>query len=147
MAAGTVAGDRAREVWIVAAKRTPFGAFGGTLKDVKATDLGVAAAQAAIAESAVAAADFDQVIFGCVAQTTPEDVYAARHIGLRSGLPVEVPALTVNRLCGSGFQALISAAQEIRTGEADVCLVGGSSMSTLVRCCWRSFSARLVPRW
>jgi len=121
----------ARDVFIVAAKRTPFGAFGGALKDVKATDLGVAAATAAIAQSGLAPADFDQVIFGCVAQTTPEDVYCARHVGLRAGLPVSVPALTVNRLCGSGFQALVSAAQEIRTGDANVCLVGGTESMSL----------------
>jgi len=120
-----------RDVVIVAAKRTPFGAFGGTLKDVKATELGELAARAAIAESGLALSDFDQVIFGCVAQTTPEDVYCARHIGLRAGLPVEVPALTVNRLCGSGFQALISAAQEIRSGEAEACLVGGTESMSL----------------
>ena len=138
-AGGTAAtdGDRkregggGREVWIVAAKRTAFGAFGGTLKDVKATDLGTAAAAAAIAQSGIPPSDFDQVIFGCVAQTTPEDVYCARHVGLRAGLPVEVPALTVNRLCGSGFQALISAAQEIRTGDAGVCLVGGTESMSL----------------
>jgi acetyl-CoA acyltransferase 2 len=124
-------GTAEREVWIVAAKRTAFGAFGGTLKDTKATDLGVVAATAAIAQSGLSPGDFDQVIFGCVAQTTPEDVYAARHIGLRAGLPIEVPALTVNRLCGSGFQALISAAQEIRTGDADVCLVGGTESMSL----------------
>ncbi len=120
-----------REIWIVAAKRTAFGTFGGTLRDVKATDLGVAAATAAIAQAGISPGDFDQVIFGCVAQTTPEDVYAARHIGLRAGLPVEVPALTVNRLCGSGFQALISGAQEIRTGDANVCLVGGTESMSL----------------
>jgi acetyl-CoA acyltransferase 2 len=128
---GSGAGSGDRDVVIVAAKRTAFGTFGGTLKDAKATDLGVAAAQAAIAQSGLAPGDFDQVIFGCVAQTTPEDVYAARHIGLRAGLPIEVPALTVNRLCGSGFQALISAAQEIRTGDANVCLVGGTESMSL----------------
>jgi acetyl-CoA acyltransferase 2 len=120
-----------RDVWIVAAKRTPFGAFGGALKDTSATQLGEVAARAAIAQSGLAPSDFDQVIFGCVAQTTPEDVYCARHIGLRAGLPVQVPALTVNRLCGSGFQALVSAAQEIRTGEAEVCLVGGTESMSL----------------
>jgi len=120
-----------RDVWIVAAKRTPFGAFGGTLKDVKATDLAVTAASAAIAQSGVPVERFDQVVFGCVAQTTPEDVYCARHVGLRSGLPVATPALTVNRLCGSGFQALVTAAQEIRTGEAEVCLVGGTESMSL----------------
>ncbi|MBC8132982.1 MAG: acetyl-CoA C-acyltransferase [Deltaproteobacteria bacterium] len=121
----------AREIWILGAKRTAFGTFGGTLKDVKATDLGTAAATAAVAQSGVSPADFDQVIFGCVAQSTPEDVYCARHIGLRAGLPVEVPALTVNRLCGSGFQALIGGAQEIRAGDADICLVGGTESMSL----------------
>jgi acetyl-CoA acetyltransferase family protein len=125
------AAESAREVWIVAAKRTAFGSFGGTLKDVKATDLGTAAATAAVAQAGLNPEDFDQVTFGCVAQTTPEDVYAARHIGLRAGLPVTVPALTVNRLCGSGFQALISAAQEIRAGEAHACLVGGTESMSL----------------
>ncbi|MEO8211977.1 MAG: acetyl-CoA C-acetyltransferase [Myxococcales bacterium] len=123
--------EEMQDVWILAAKRTAFGAFGGTLKDARATDLGTAAATAAIAQSGISPADFDQVIFGCVAQTTPEDVYCARHIGLRAGLPVEVPALTVNRLCGSGFQALISAAQEIRTGQAGVCLAGGTESMSL----------------
>jgi len=120
-----------RDVWIVAAKRTPFGAFGGTLKEVKATHLGEVASRAAIAQSGLAPSDFDQVVFGCVAQTTPEDVYCARHIGLRAGLPVEVPGLTVNRLCGSGFQAVISAAQDIRAGDASACLVGGTESMSL----------------
>jgi acetyl-CoA acetyltransferase family protein len=78
----------------------------------------------------LAAEKVDQVVFGNVAQTTPEDVYCARHIGLRAGVPVDRPALTVNRLCGSGFQAIVSAALEIRHGEAEVALVGGTeSMS------------------
>lgn len=131
MTTATGGSGSGRDTVIVAAKRTAFGTFGGTLRDVKATDLGVAAATAAIAQSGLSPKDFDQVIFGCVAQTTPEDVYAARHIGLRAGLPLEVPALTVNRLCGSGFQALVSAAQEIRTGEAEVCLVGGTESMSL----------------
>lgn len=121
----------ARDVLILSAKRTAFGTFGGTLKDVKATDLGTAAAQAAIAQSGLAPGDLDQVVFGCVAQTTPEDVYAARHIGLRAGLPVEVPALTVNRLCGSGFQSIVSAAQDIRTGDSQGALVGGTESMSL----------------
>jgi acetyl-CoA acyltransferase 2 len=120
-----------RDIWILAAKRTAFGSFGGTLKDVRATELGAAAARAAIAQSGLAPADFDQVVFGCVAQTTPEDVYAARHIGLRAGLPVEVPALTVNRLCGSGFQAIVSAAQDIRAGDSQAALVGGTESMSL----------------
>jgi len=122
--------DPARDILFVAAKRTPFGAFGGALRDRRATDLGTVAAQAALAQSGFRPDEIDEVVFGNVAQTTPEDIYCARHIGLRAGLPVERPALTVNRLCGSGFQAIISAAQEIRTGDADVALVGGTeSMS------------------
>jgi acetyl-CoA acyltransferase 2 len=121
---------RSDDCWIVAAKRTAFGAFGGALRDLKATDLGVHAAQAALAQAGLSPAEIDQVVFGNVVQTTPSDVYCARHIGLRAGLPVETPALTVNRLCGSGFQAVITAAQEIRTGDAQACLVGGTeSMS------------------
>ena len=123
-------GDGARDIWFLAAKRTAFGAFGGALRDLKATDLGTAAATAAIAQSGLPAERVDQVIFGNVLQTTPEDVYCARHIGLRAGVPLERPALTVNRLCGSGFQAIISAALEIRHGEAEMALVGGTeSMS------------------
>jgi acetyl-CoA acyltransferase 2 len=119
-----------RDVWFLAAKRTAFGAFGGALRDLKATDLGAAAAVAALAQSGVGADAVDTVIFGNVLQTTPEDVYCARHIGLRAGVPIERPALTVNRLCGSGFQSIISAALEIGAGEAEVALVGGAeSMS------------------
>jgi acetyl-CoA C-acetyltransferase/acetyl-CoA acyltransferase 2 len=122
--------ERLADIWLVAGKRTAFGAFGGALRDLKATDLGTAAAQAALQQSGFATADVDEVVFGNVAQTTPEDVYCARHIGLRADIPVERPALTVNRLCGSGFQAVISAAQNIRTGETSVALCGGTeSMS------------------
>jgi acetyl-CoA acyltransferase 2 len=114
----------------VAAKRTAFGAFGGSLRALRATELGAHAARAALNQSGLAPEEIDQVIFGNVAQTSSDDAYCARHVGLRAGLPVAVPALTVNRLCGSGFQALVSAAQEIRTGDADACLVGGTeSMS------------------
>src|ERR1700745_220931 len=119
-----------RDCWLVAAKRTAFGAFGGTLRALRATELGAHAARAALAQSGLAAEEIDQVIFGNVGQTSADDPYCARHVGLRAGLPIAVPALTVNRLCGSGFQAVISAAQEIRTGDAEACLVGGTeSMS------------------
>jgi acetyl-CoA acyltransferase 2 len=120
-----------RDCWIVAAKRTAFGAFGGTLKSVRATELGAHASRAALAQSGLAPQEIDQVIFGNVAQTSADDPYCARHVGLRAGLPIEVPALTVNRLCGSGFQAAISAAQEIRTGDAEACLVGGTESMSL----------------
>jgi acetyl-CoA C-acetyltransferase/acetyl-CoA acyltransferase 2 len=122
--------DATSEIWFLAAKRTAFGSFGGTLRDLKATDLGTEAAKAALAQSGLPPERIDQVIFGNVLQTTPEDVYCARHVGLRAGVPVDRPALTVNRLCGSGFQSVISAALEIRHGEAEFALVGGAeSMS------------------
>ena len=115
----------------MAAKRTAFGAFGGTVKQVRATELGAHAARAALAQSGLSANQIDQVVIGNVAQTSADDPYCARHVGLRAGLPVEVPALTVNRLCGSGFQAAISAAQEIRSGDAEACLVGGTESMSL----------------
>jgi acetyl-CoA acetyltransferase family protein len=122
--------DSSRDVLFVSAKRTAFGAFGGAFKDLRATDLGTYAAQAALTQAGFAPEEIDEVFFGNVVQTTPEDVYCARHVGLRAGVPVERPALTVNRLCGSGFQAIISAAQEIKSGDAEVALAGGTeSMS------------------
>jgi acetyl-CoA C-acetyltransferase/acetyl-CoA acyltransferase 2 len=121
----------ARDCWIVAAKRTAFGAFGGTLKSVRATELGAHASRAALAQSGLEPGEVAQAIFGNVAQTSSDDPYCARHVGLRAGLPIETPALTVNRLCGSGFQAAITGAQEIRTGDADTCLVGGTESMSL----------------
>ncbi|MSP16701.1 MAG: acetyl-CoA C-acetyltransferase [Myxococcales bacterium] len=119
-----------REIWILAAKRTAFGTFGGALKDLSANDLGVEAAKAALAQSKVAPEDFDHVVFGNVSQTSVDAIYHARHIGLRAGLPIGVPALTLNRLCGSGFQAVITGAEQILLGDAEICLVGGAeSMS------------------
>jgi acetyl-CoA acyltransferase 2 len=110
--------------------RTGFGSFGGTLKDLSATDLGAIAAQGALARGGVPADAVDHVVFGNVLQTSADAIYLARHIGLRSGLPVETPALTVNRLCGSGFEAVIQAAQQIVLGESRVVLAGGTeSMS------------------
>jgi acetyl-CoA C-acetyltransferase/acetyl-CoA acyltransferase 2 len=115
---------------ILGAKRTPFGTFGGALKDLSATDLAVHAAQAAIAQSGAAPDDFGHVVIGNVAQTSSDAIYLSRHVGLRAGLPERVPALTVNRLCGSGFEAVIQAAMLLETGEAEVVLAGGTeSMS------------------
>jgi acetyl-CoA acyltransferase 2 len=120
----------ATEIVFLAAKRTAFGTFNGSLKDLSATDLGVHAAKAAIAQSGVPADAFEQVIFGNVLQTSKDAIYLARHVGLRSGLPQHVPAVTVNRLCGSGFEAIAQAAREMLVGDAKVCLVGGTeSMS------------------
>ena len=86
----------------LSAKRTPFGAFGGSLKALSATDLGVIAAKAAVAEAGADVADYDHVAFGNVLQTSADALYLARHVGLRAGLPERTPAITLNRLCGSG---------------------------------------------
>ena len=119
-----------REIWIVGAKRTAFGAFSGALKELTATDLAVEASKAALSSSGVSPEKIDTVIFGNVGQTSKDAIYLARHVGLRSGVPVPVPALTLNRLCGSGFQAIISGAEQILLGDAEVALVGGTeSMS------------------
>src|SRR5437899_12782257 len=88
------------DVVFLAAKRTPFGTYGGSLKDVSATDLAVHAAKAAIAQSGLKPDDIDNVVFGNVMQTSPDAIYLARHVGLKAGVPQQVPALTVNRLCG-----------------------------------------------
>jgi len=118
------------EIVFLSAKRTAFGAFGGTLKDLSATDLGVEAARAALAASGVAAADVGHVVLGNVVQTSPDAIYLARHVGLRAGLPITTPALAVNRLCGSGFEAVVQGAMLLGTGQAEAVLVGGTeSMS------------------
>jgi acetyl-CoA acyltransferase 2 len=114
------------EVFLVAAKRTAFGTFGGALKGLTATELATAASKAALEQSKVDPGTVDHVVFGNVSQTAADATYLARHVGLKSGVPIHVPALTVNRLCGSGFQAIIEAAQQIRLGESSVCLVGGT---------------------
>ncbi len=110
--------------------RTGFGSFGGALKDLSATDLGALAGAEAVARSGVAPGDVDHVVFGNVLQTSTDAPYLARHVGLRAGLPIETPAVTVNRLCGSGFEAVAQAAQQILLGESRVVLAGGTeSMS------------------
>ncbi len=118
------------EIVFLSAKRTAFGTFGGSLKDLSATDLGVAAARAALAASGVAPEEVGHVVFGNVMQTSPDAIYLARHVGLRAGLPIATPALTVNRLCGSGFEAVVQGAMLLGTGQAEAVLVGGTeSMS------------------
>eukprot|EP00500_Bicosoecida_sp_ms1_P006435 CAMPEP_0203816550 /NCGR_PEP_ID=MMETSP0115-20131106/16054_1 /ASSEMBLY_ACC=CAM_ASM_000227 /TAXON_ID=33651 /ORGANISM="Bicosoecid sp, Strain ms1" /LENGTH=396 /DNA_ID=CAMNT_0050725455 /DNA_START=33 /DNA_END=1223 /DNA_ORIENTATION=- len=117
-------------VFLVAAKRTPFGTFGGSLVKHSAKDLAIHASKAALAAGGVDPALIDSVIFGNVAQTSEDAPYLARHVGLSAGAPIPSTALTINRLCGSGFQAVINAAQEIQLGETRIALVGGTeSMS------------------
>ncbi len=117
-------------VVFLAGARTGFGGFGGALKGLSATELGALAGAEALARSRVAAEEVDHVVFGNVLQTSADAPYLARHIGLRAGLPIETPAVTVNRLCGSGFEAITQAAQQIMLEESRVVLAGGTeSMS------------------
>jgi acetyl-CoA C-acetyltransferase/acetyl-CoA acyltransferase 2 len=119
-----------QEIVFVAGRRTPFGTFGGTLKDLSATDLAVHAAGAALRDSGLPADAIGHVVVGNVLQTSADAIYLARHVGLRVGVPVETPALIVNRLCGSGFEAVVQAALQISTGQAEAVLAGGTeSMS------------------
>lgn len=116
-----------RGVFVVGAKRTPFGTFGGKLKDISATHLGAAVSKAALESANVKPEQVNSVNFGCVIQASSKDgPYIARHIALRSGVPDSVPCLTVNRLCGSGFQAVITGSQEICLREAEIVLAGGA---------------------
>src|SRR5690349_2780659 len=107
-----------RDVVVVGGARTPFGTFMGSLKDVSATELGAIAARAALERAGVDPKEIDQVFFGNVMQTSGDAIYLARHVGLKSGVPIETPALTLNRLCGSGLQAVVSGAQSLLMGEA-----------------------------
>ena len=119
-----------KEVVFLSGKRTPFGTFGGSLKDFTATDLGAHSADAALEAAGIEPGQVGHVFYGNALQTSADAIYLARHVGLRAGVPQEAGALTVNRLCGSGFQAIVSGAQEILLGGAEVALCGGSeSMS------------------
>ena len=119
-----------RDVVFLSAVRTPIGTYGGSLKDIPVIDLTVVAAKAAIDRANIAPSSIQNSIFGNVLYTTNDSIYLGRHVALKAGCPIETPGLTLNRLCGSGFQAVISGAQDILLGEFDVCLVGGAeSMS------------------
>ena len=122
--------SKSEEIYFLSAKRTAFGTFGGALKDLSATDLAVESAKAALAQAKVSPEDIQHVVYGNVVQTSPDAIYLPRHVGLRAGVPVPVPALGVNRLCGSGFQAFVTAAELMLTEQAQVVLAGGTeSMS------------------
>lgn len=110
---------------VVGAQRTPFGAFGGGLKDVGATQLSVAAGKAALEQAKVTASDVGHVVLGNVVQSGADAAYVPRHVGLHLGVPVSVGALGLNRLCGSGFQAWVTAAEMILSGDAKIVLAGG----------------------
>src|SRR3954466_5343140 len=113
------------DIAIVSGARTPFGRYCGKLNDFTAQELGASAARGAIDRAGIKPEEFDHAVFGNAQQTSGDALYGARHVGLRAGLPVETPALTVNRLCGSGMQAIVNAAHMIMTDEASVVLAGG----------------------
>ncbi len=115
-----------REVVVVSGARTAIGTFGGSLKDVPPTQLGAIAAREALARAQVDGKDVDHVVFGHVINTEPRDMYLARVSAIEGGVGQDTPAMTVNRLCGSGLQALVSAAQSILLGDAEVALAGGA---------------------
>jgi len=113
------------DIAIVSGARTPFGRYCGKLREFTAQELGAIAAKAAIERAGVKPEEFDHAVFGNAQQTSGDALYGARHVGLRAGLPIETPALTVNRLCGSGMQAIVNAAHMIMTDEASMVLAGG----------------------
>ena len=119
-----------REVVVLSAVRTPIGKYGGSLKDLSPTELGAIVTRESVKRAGIEPGEVGHVVFGNVIHTEAKDMYLSRVVAVRGGIPVETPALTVNRLCGSGLQAIVSAAQIIRLGEADVAVAGGTeSMS------------------
>jgi len=118
------------DVVFLSGVRTPFGTFGGTLKDFSAIDLAVVASKGAVERAGLQPGDIDHAVFGNALQTSADAIYFARHIALKTGLPIETPALTINRICGSGFEAITQGAQQILLGESNIVLAGGGeSMS------------------
>ncbi|MDP9268869.1 MAG: acetyl-CoA C-acetyltransferase [Acidobacteriota bacterium] len=114
-----------KDIAIVSGARTPMGRYGGKLRDFTANELGAVAAAEAIRRAGVDAKEFDHAVFGNAQQTSGDSIYGARHVALKAGLPIATPALTVNRLCGSGMQSIVSGAQMIQLGEAKTVLAGG----------------------
>jgi acetyl-CoA acetyltransferase family protein len=126
-----------KELVLLDGARTPMGEFNQSLAEFTANELGALAAQAALERSEVAPAEIDHTIVGNALQTSREAIYGARHVALKAGVPQERPALTVNRLCGSGIQSIISGAHLLLNDEATTCLVGGmESMSQAPHCIW-----------
>ncbi len=118
------------DIAIVSGARTPMGEYCGKLRDFTAIELGAIASKCAIQRSGLEPGEFDHAVFGNAMQTSGDSLYGARHVALQAGLPIESPALTVNRICGSGIQAIVTAAQMIQLGESKLALAGGmESMS------------------
>src|SRR5947207_2278847 len=119
-----------QDIAIVNGARTPMGRYCGKLKDFTAMELAAIASQEAILRSGLEPREFDHAVFGNAQQTSGDALYGARHVALKAGLPIEVPALTVNRLCGSGLQAIVNAAQMLLLGEGQIALAGGGENMT-----------------
>src|SRR5699024_9288897 len=115
-----------KNVYILDGARTPFGSFGKSLKNISATEMGYLTAEEAIKKSQVNKKDIDQVVYGNVIHSSTNAPYISRHIALQTGIPESTPSLTLNRLCGSGMQAVVSAAQSIMLNESEIALAGGS---------------------
>src|SRR5205809_2072575 len=118
------------DIAIVSGARTPFGRYCGKLKDFTAQELGAIAGKCAIERAGLDPGQFDHAVFGNAQQTSGDALYGARHVALKAGLPIETPALSVNRLCGSGLQAIVNAAQMLQLGEGQIALAGGAENMT-----------------
>lgn len=118
------------DIVVVAGARTPMARYTGVFSEVSAIDLGVHAAKAAFSRAGVPAEEVDHVVFGNVLQTSADAIYGARHVGLKAGLKIETPAVTVNRLCGSGIESIVQGAQRLLLGESEVVLAGGMENMT-----------------
>jgi len=115
-----------REVVIIDGARTPFGEFGGSLKDISANDLGSIVARKAIERSGIRPDLVKYVAFGNALQTSADAIYCARHVGLKAGVPFSVPSVTISKVCGSAMEAFLYGVRLIQLGEVDICLVGGT---------------------
>src|SRR5258708_11291286 len=138
-----------KDIVIIDGARTPMADYNGSFSDISAIDLDVVAAKAALERSGFAPEEMDHVIVGNALQTSGDAIYGARHVGLKAGVPKEVPALTVNRLCGSGIQSIINAAEQIELGEANSVLAGGmenmSQAPFVIRGARKSLRLRQTP--
>ena len=130
-----------REVVVLSGVRTAIGAYGGGLKDKPPTELAALIVKEAVARSGLEPAEIGHAVFGNVIHTEPKDMYLARVAAIRGGLPVETPAMTLNRLCGSGLQAIVSAAQLIALGDVDTAVAGGAEVMS------RALYAMPAMRW
>src|SRR2546429_784438 len=119
-----------QDVYIIDGARTPVGLLQGSLSNVSAIELGIIASKGAIERSRVDPNLIDQIVMGNVIQSSKDAVYLPRHIGLKVGIPIETPALVVNRLCGSGFQAIVTAAEMLLLGDGQIALTGGAENMT-----------------